>query len=132
MRTITEDFVICGDFNARCGNLEETTGSEGYPIPKRNVVDTSTNQLGRELIATLKAMDLCIANGRFKDSEDSFTSISNHGMSVVDYIISPVKSFKALSNFRVLDPYQVVTDNNIALDSPMPDHRILYSCKRDV
>ena len=46
---------------------------------------------------------------------------------MVDYniIISPIMPFKALNNFRVLDPYQIAVDNNIALDSSMPDHRIL-------
>ena len=120
-----EDFVICGDFNARCGELADIAESENHPIPKREAVDKSSNQLGKELISTLKALDLCIVNGRFAKSYDGFTSVSNKGMSVVDYIISPIKSFRALSNFRVLDPYQIAIDNNIALDSSMPDHRIL-------
>ena len=120
-----EDSIICGDFNARCGELEDTAGLERYPIPKRDAVDKIINQLGKELISTLKALDLCVVNGRFTKSEDGFTSISNKGMSVVDYIISPIMSFKALNNFRVLDPYQIAVDNNIAVDSSMPDHRIL-------
>ena len=120
-----EDFVICGDFNARCGNLDEITEEESHPIPKRVPVDTATNKWGKELIVTMRALDLCIANGRFNATKDGFTSVSNRGMSVVDYIISPIKSFKALSNFRVIDPFQVVTENSIALDSSMPDHRIL-------
>ena len=64
-------------------------------------------------------------NGRFSKAEDGFTSISNKGMSVVDYIITPIKPFRALNNFRVIDPYQVAVENSIALDSSMPDHRII-------
>ena len=62
------DFIICGDFNARCGELEDTAGSERYPIPKRDTVDKITNQLGKELISTLKVLDLCIVNGHFTKS----------------------------------------------------------------
>ena len=120
-----EDFVICGDFNARCGNMDETSGLEGGPVPARVAVDMTSNQLGKELIATLKALDLCILNGRFAPNEDGHTSISNLGMSVVDYIITPVKSFSSLHNFKVLDPFQVATESNIVIDSSMPDHRIL-------
>lgn len=68
----------------------------------RIAVDKTTNHLGRELISTLRALDMYIVNGRFNNiSDDGFTSISSRGMSVVNYIISPIKSFKALSNFRV-------------------------------
>ena len=47
-------------------------------------------------------------------------------MSVVDYIISPVESFKALQvTLELLIHAKIVTDNNMPLDSSMPDHRIL-------
>ena len=92
MRTTAQKaFIICGDLNARCGKLEDSSGSVDQPIPNREIVDGTTNQLGKELISTLRALDLCIANGRFTRADDGFTSISNGGMSVVDYIISPVK-----------------------------------------
>lgn len=43
----------------------------------------------------------------------------------MDYIISPIKSFKRLSRFRVHDPYQIITDNKIPIDSSVPDHKLL-------
>ena len=122
-----DDFIICGDFNTQCGNMDETSGLEGNPVPKRVAVDLSTNQLGKELIATLKALDLCILNGRFTPKDGSHTSIFSQGMSVVEYIITPVKSFTSLSNFKVLDPFQVATESNIDIDTSMPEQNL--DCK---
>ena len=84
-----EDFLICGDLNARCGEMEDihVVEPENDPFPKRIAVDKTTNHLGRELISTLRALDMCIVNGCFNISDDGFTSISSRGMSVVDYII---------------------------------------------
>ena len=102
-----DDFIVCGDFNARCGILEDTSKVDSPSITERKVLDKVTNQHGKELVSSLKALDLCITNGRFNPSDDGFTSISCRGMSVVDYIIAPIKSFKVLSNFKDHDPYQL-------------------------
>ena len=118
------DFLICGDFNARCGNLVDLD-DHIETIPRRVAVDTTVNQFGKDLISTLKALELCILNGRFTQDKDGCTSISPHGTSVVDYIIAPIKSFSKLCNFRVLDPLEVATECGIGVDSTTPDHRIL-------
>lgn len=97
-----DDFVLCGDFNARCGDLQET--SDIHSIPRRTAIDTTYNQMGKELISALDALEMCILNGRLSPDYDDFTSVSPRGMSVVDYIITPAKSFSLFSNFRVLDP----------------------------
>ena len=68
---------------------------------------------------------MCILNGRFFTTHDNFTSISSRGMSVVDYILAPIKSYNSLSNFRVHNPLQIITQNRIETDSSTPDHRIL-------
>lgn len=82
--------------------------------------------MGKELITTLEALDLRILNGRFSPAHN-FTSIYPRGMSVVDYIIVPRKSFKLFSNFRVHDPLGIATENNTDIDSSIPDHRILLT-----
>ena len=68
---------------------------------------------------------MCIVNGRFQASDDGFTSVSSKGMSVVDYVISPIKTFNTLSNFRVLDVQQTAMDRKIPIDSSVPDHRLV-------
>ena len=118
-----DNFVICGDLNARCGDLQET--SELYDIPKRNPVDTVTNQVGKELISTLETLDMCMLNGRFSPSWDSYTSVSTNGMSVVDYMLVPTKCFSSFKNFKVHDPLSITDEGRIAIDSSIPDHRIL-------
>ena len=96
-----------------------------HDIPKRDPVDTVTNQAGKELISTLESLDLCMLNGRFSPSWDSYTSVSTNGMSVVDYILVPTKSLSSLSNFKVQDPLLIINENGIMIDSSIPNHRIL-------
>ena len=111
--------MICGDFNARCGNLEEAD------LPKRHIVDATVNARGRDLVDCFKTLDLCILNGRFDRDEDGHTSVSTRGMAVVDYMICPTKSFDSFEKFRVVDPMEVIIENNLAIDSKVPDHRLI-------
>lgn len=120
-----DDFIVCGDFNARCGTLQDIEEGDSPSINERKAVDQTTNAYGKELVLSLRALDLCIANGRFNPGDDGFTSVTNKGMSVVDYIISPIKSFRRLSSFKVHDPHKIITDNNIPIDSSVPDHKLL-------
>ena len=83
------------------------------------------NQFGKELILTLKSLDLCILNGRSSPENNGFTSVSLLGTSVVDYNILPTKSYKRVSNFKVRDPLLIVTQNSINIDSSLPDHRFI-------
>lgn len=119
-----DDFLICGDFNARCGALDDL-GKPCDGIPSRIAIDATVNQFGRELISTLKSLDLCLLNGRSSPENDGFTSVSPHGTSVVDYNIVPTKSYRRTSNFNIHDPLSIVTQNNINIDSSLPDHRII-------
>ena len=77
-------------------------------------MDTVTNQVGKELLSTLDALDMCMLNGRFSPSCDSYTSVSTNGMSVVDYILVPTKSFNSFKNFRVQDPLHIINEHGIA------------------
>ena len=119
------DFLTCGDFNAKCGGRDNLDNSlePKDSIPKRVIIDTTIN-IGKDLISTLRSLELCILNGRLSPDEDSFTSVSSNGASVVDYSIAHTKSFHKLSNFKVIDPLLVGSNNNINIDSSLPDHRI--------
>lgn len=72
-----DDFLICGDFNARCGDLDDL-GKPCDGVPSRMAIDTTVNQFGKELIFTLKSLDLCMLNGRSSPENDGFTSVSPH------------------------------------------------------
>lgn len=69
--------IVCGDFNARCGNLID------YPIgdniKNRVVIDTIVNSI---FIGLLKDVGMCIVNGRGKPELDNFTSVSSQGKAV--------------------------------------------------
>jgi exonuclease III/hypoxanthine phosphoribosyltransferase len=102
-----DDLIICGDLNARTGNLsdmpEHLEGSDGalsellgphdisYPqdIPERQTVDPNINDYGRQLINLCRSLGLCIMNGRIGDvaNNKDFTCIKTGGASVVDYVI---------------------------------------------
>ena len=115
-------FLICGDLNARCGILDDAPGSD--EIPTRIVVDKISNQFGKELIEMLRALELCILNGRFDPTKDNFTSVSTKGLSVVDYCIIPNAFINLFENFHVQDVHDSIS-NGIPIDSTIPDHRIL-------
>ncbi len=76
-------FFICGDFNARCGDLDDFIGGVD-DIPPRDVVDQVVNDYGEFLCNLLVSSNCCLLNGRNCKRND-FTSISNRGRAVVDY-----------------------------------------------
>ena len=52
------NFLICGDLNARCGTLDDAPDSD--EIPSRIAIDKVSNRLGKELIETLRSLELCL------------------------------------------------------------------------
>ena len=80
--------MVCGDFNARCGNLQEESNEDRFP--PRIVLDTTCNKNGRTFTDFL---DLCMLNGRFATQYDGFTPVSAKGLAVVDYCVVPKVSF---------------------------------------
>ena len=117
------EFLICGDFNARCGTLEDTPNAG--EIPSRIPVDKVSNQLGKELIETMCALELCTLNGRFDQSKDNFTSVSCKSLAVVDYFICPYSSLNLYSDFQVHDILDIIKSKDIPIDLTIPDHRLL-------
>ena len=92
-------------------------------IPSRIPVDKVSNQLGKELIETMCALELCTLNGRFDQSKDNFTSVSCKGLTVVDY--TSYSSLNLYSDFQVHDILDIIKSKDIPIDSTIPDHRLL-------
>ena len=112
-----ETVVLCGDFNARCGYLQEGT------IP-RTTIDGTKNEQGEALVEFLKEAGLCLVNGR--KGEDNFTCISGKGSSVVDFCIVYEDDLNLISKFQVktMSECELLEDNNCA-PLRIPDHSVL-------
>ena len=115
--------MICGDFNARIGSLSDCPDNSS--IPNRKPLDHTTNSFGRLLVDFLHTLDMCTLNGRFDPLKDGFTSVSTKGLVVVDYCLVPLQHFSAFSEFHVVDIHEFVHSKNIAVDSKIPDHRLI-------
>ena len=113
---------ICGDFNARCGNLAD--GCDPHPlIPTRCTIDDTANSNGKQLMDFLRAFNLCMLNGRGK--KDNFTYVSSLGRSVVDCCLVHKDDFHMYSNFTVKTPSELVSEHNYKESKGIPDHSIL-------
>ena len=76
---------ICGDFNARCGDIQDFI--EGVDnVQKRHVIDDVSNRNGDLPIEFLVDCNMCMLNGR--TGSHDFTNISSKGKSVVDYVLT--------------------------------------------
>ena len=71
--------LICGDFNARIGNLNDNLGN-AEPVPQREFLDTVINSYGRQLVDFLRDCDMVTLNGRFVQDKDNFTVLSTLGI----------------------------------------------------
>ena len=86
-------FVICGDFNSRCGNeYDYITGVDDVSV--RSVLDFTRNSYYNTFIALLTSIICCILKGRVGNNNDC-TCVSSKGQSVVDYCIA---SYECKSN----------------------------------
>ncbi len=81
---------LCGDFNARTGNLKDSI-EDIDSMPPRHVLDNVVSDHGEALINCVNDCRLCILNGRLDPQNDNFTYISDNGKSVVDYTITPTR-----------------------------------------
>ena len=92
-------YIICGDFIARCGN--EPDYIEGVDeIIERTIVEYKKNHYGDLLINFLINSNCVMVNGRYGGNND-YTSISVKGTAVVDYTIVSHDYLHNCSNFRV-------------------------------
>ena len=121
---------ICGDLNARCGNGIDTL-SDDTDIPERHVMDTCTvNLYGEKIIDFVRDMTLCIVNGRVSPEKDNYTSISNRGRSVVDYILTQQHFLSNCNDFAVHTVTDLIEQFNlqyyVSSSSKPPDHSVLW------
>ena len=72
---------------------------------------------------------MCVLNGRFRESDNNFTSVSSKGKSIVNYICVPHDNFPEFQSFQVISPSSLVAKYNfhdcIGERSKLPDHYIL-------
>ena len=122
-QTLGNNF-ICGDFNGRCGNLEDFI-SWVDAIGHRNVVDFKTNFYDEVLIEFLINTNMYILNGRNYFRND-FTSVSVKGLSVLDYclVLSAFNSFEVIRTVELVSHVKVNYTNRLA-PSSIPDHSVI-------
>ena len=119
------NIVLCGDFNARCGN--ECDYIEGVdPIPPREALDEQCNAVGYQFIDFLVDCNLCMLNGRI--GRNNYTCISPLGKSVVDYICVPQEILSSCSSFEVLTMSELINDLGLHGHTKIPDHSLLHFC----
>ncbi|CAG2188857.1 unnamed protein product [Mytilus edulis] len=111
-------FYLCGDFNSRCGDLNDFV--EGIDtLPERQVVDYKTNKYGSIFCEFLADINCCMLNGR-NNSHNDYTYVSTRGLSVVDYCIVPYEMLKSFDRFEDVDIIGIVDPTRC-----MPDHSLL-------
>ena len=118
---------ICGDFNSRCGDLEDFIAGIDDIVP-RSVKDFKLNFYGERFIEFLINTNMCMLNGRFDNDQDNFTSVSTKGSAVVDYCIVTHSNFSQFSDFRVTSTNDLI--NSVPelcrlTSSGIPDHSLL-------
>ena len=109
-------FLLCGDFNARTGNLnnslqdcEEDTYEfiqldlRGY----RQSQDKIVNAFGRLLLEMCATCDLTIVNGACPGDElGNFTYVSSTGSSRIDYFISSIEFAEKVVELKVAERFE--------------------------
>ena len=103
---------ICGDLNARIGNLSDFDKNLD-DIPPKLCIDHTQNQHGNSLIEFLNNRKFCVLNGRFGVDSDDYTFQSIRGHSVVDYICVHRDIYNLCSNFRVISCNSIVENAGI-------------------
>lgn len=117
---------VCGDFNSRCGDLEDfICGVDS--LPPRDVIDFVKNSYGELFIDFLINTNMCMLNGRNCIKND-FTSISVKGTAVVDYCVTSHENLKLFKDFcivRVSDLINSIDYVNTTMPASIPDHSLL-------
>ena len=125
-----DNMFICGDVNARVGDLCDHVQYVDN-LPTRVVIDQTRNTHGQAFVDFLHEGRMCIVNGRINGS-DNFTNIGVKGKSVVDYIVTDHSSLDCCSNWEVIPPLELMsrskTQNLVTSRCKPPDHSFLRMC----
>ena len=114
-------YCICGDFNARYGNLDDGC-HQNSEISERRVTDQEHNTHGKQLINLLRSLGLCTLNGRGRENS---THISTTGSSVVDYCIVDAEDYNRYSSFAVKTMCEIIQTLDYNEVSHIPDQSLL-------
>jgi exonuclease III len=105
---VTENLVLCGDFNAHVGRLSEVSDVHGRMLAAvpalhepRRVVRNSTNNAGRLLVDLAAVFQCVIATGRAPGDDGQHTCFKDKGSSRPDHIFLSSKLFQAVSNTSI-------------------------------
>ena len=109
------NLVLAGDFNARCGNLQDISSNDDIDFifnddhfnesddfqEKRKSKDKTIYNFRITLTDMCKTFGVHIVNGRLNmDKEGEFTCAANEECSLVDFVIAS-KLFPFVSSFEV-------------------------------
>ena len=126
------ELFICGDFNSRCGDIEDCIESVDN-IDYRKVLDYNVNKYGHFLIDFLLSSNMCMLNGR-NSSIDEYSCITPAGTSVVGYCLvthERLKFFTDCKVTKVSDIINLVGHDKILVSTSLPD-RFALSWKLDL
>ena len=93
------EILICGEFNARIGTLKDFPSNASNNLPQRQVIDTTINSHGRQLVDFFIDCNMITLNARFCNDKNTLTVISTSGKSVVDYVLVQVEQFQKFVRF---------------------------------
>ena len=118
---------ICTDLNGHIGQKQDCDISELVPISRTPLDDRKSDKRGDSIIEFLYNSTMCILNGRF--TGDNYTSISNKGVAVSDYMIVSQAHFKLIKDFKVLTVTEATDRYGIVphVLAKRPDHSLLTS-----
>ncbi|CAG2199053.1 unnamed protein product [Mytilus edulis] len=134
------DVLLCGDFNARCGNLLDFVSSDStdhlpisndnYPVDfnlnVRNSRDTTVDTRGKELIELCLGNQIRLLNGRtLGDSLGKYTCYNHMGTSVVDYLLASDSLMQNILYFNVSTFNPTLSDCHCKLSWKILSHHFL-------
>ena len=112
----SSNIILCGDFNARTGGIEDKVLCENIPgldvlddtpdrhLADRNCMDKSKNTHGTNLIDLCIENNLTLMNGRMSgDLFGDFTYVNYCGASVIDYFAVSQPLFDSTNYIQVAD-----------------------------
>jgi exonuclease III len=127
------NIILCGDFNARTGQLADYITNDfnnQCPLPtcyssdslhRRQSMDTVIQKAGRKLANICVENSLYILNGRtIGDLQGNYTCITTHGASVVDYFVCSKALYSDIHSIFVNKLFQYSDHCPIELNVYLP------------